>query len=226
VDYFSWEKPRHQVNVSAFSMGKYAVTQKQWQQIVSLPKIMIDLDSISANFKGDDLPVENINWNEAVEFCERLSKKTGKTYRLPSEAEWEYACRAGTTTPFHFGATITGEIANYDATYVFDQEAKGNYRQKTTSVGSFSANVFGLYDMHGNVWEWCADIWDNNYEGAPNDGTAWIAKNDQNNLNRVLRGGSWFNDPWDCRSASRSYDDAGLFGNYGFRVVCSASRTF
>jgi len=226
VDYFNRERPQHQVTVPALSMGKFPVTQQEWQQVAALPKIKIDLNPNPAYFKGETLPVELISWSEAVEFCERLSKKTGKTYRLPSEAEWEYACRAETTTPFHFGATITGELANYDATNIFAQEAKGIYRGKTTSVGSFPANAFGLYDVHGNVWEWCADTWHENYGVAPTDATPWITKNAQNSSYRVLRGGSWVNLPRNCRSATRYGNVAGTRdGNNGFRVVCSASRT-
>ena len=224
TNWFNNEKPQRQVTVAAFSMGKFPVTQKQWQQVADLPKIKIALNPKASHFKGEALPIESITWNEAVEFCERLSKKTGKIYRLPSEAEWEYACRAGTTTPFHFGATITGELANYNTTYIFAQEAKGIYRQKTTSVGNFSANTFGLYGMHGNVYEWCADTWHKNYEDAPIDGTPWISTNrqDSDNKYKMLRGGSWSNYSHYCRSAFR-FEANGIsdrFDNFGFRVVC------
>jgi formylglycine-generating enzyme required for sulfatase activity len=161
-----------------------------------------------------------------VEFCARLSNYTKRPYRLPSEAEWEYACRAGTTTPFHFGKTITTDLANYDGNYIYGDGVKGVYREETTEVGSFKiANEFGLYDMHGNVWEWCQDDWHNSYEGAPTDSSAWIS-DEYSNEKKVLRGGSWFYSPALCRSACRYYDVAG-FGrsNYGFRVVCGAART-
>ncbi len=171
--------------------------------------------------------MECVSWYDVVEFCARLSQKAGREYRLPSEAEWEYACRAGTTTPFHFGETITPELANYDGNYTYGSGSKGKYVEKTTPVGSFKvANAFGLYDMHGNVWEWCADNWHNTYEGAPTDGSAWSNNNDNDNHSRMLRGGSWSFDPWYCRSAGRYYlgpvDRGSLIG---FRVVCPAAWT-
>ena len=204
-----WEGPQHRVEVPSFYMGKYAVTQKQWWVVATkLPKINHDLDPDPSYFKGDRHPVECVSWWEAVEFCDRLSRKTGKRYRLPSEAEWEYACRAGTNTPFHFGETITPELANYGEKY------KG-----TTEVGTFAPNAFGLYDMHGNVWEWCADHWHDSYQGAPIDGSAWIT--DDKNALRVNRGGSWDVVPGLCRSAFRGYDYPDDQGSpLGFRVVC------
>ena len=151
-------------------------------------------------------------------FCEKLSELTGRTYRLPSEAEWEYACRAETTTPFHFGPTITTDLANYDGNYTYGNGPKGTYRQQTTDVGSFPPNAFGLYDMHGNVWERCQDVWHENYEGAPTDGSAWLEGGDQSW--RVLRGGSWFGSPDVCRSANRfRFPRDDILGNVGFRVV-------
>jgi hypothetical protein len=134
-----------------------------------------DLAPDPSHFKGDDRPVEQVNWYEAIEFCRRLSARTGKNYTLPSEAQWEYACRAGTTTPFHFGATISTEQANYDERYAYGDGPAGKYREQTTDVASFAANAWGLHDMHGNVWEWCLDDWHDNYEGAPQDGSAWAA---------------------------------------------------
>jgi formylglycine-generating enzyme required for sulfatase activity len=168
--------------------------------------------------------VEQVNWHEAVEFCARLSQKTGREYRLPTEAEWEYACRAGTTTPFHFGPTLTTNLANYDGNYVYGSGPKGVYREQTTDVGSFPPNAFGIYDMHGNVWEWCLDHWHDNYKGAPTDGSAWIEGGDSNR--RLLRGGSWIDAPRNCRSAYR-----GGFGpvvrliTFGFRIVCGSAWT-
>ena len=205
------EGPQHQVKIPPFLMGKYPVTQAQWQAVAALPKVERDLKADPASFKGDNRPVEQVSWDDAVEFCQRLSKHTGRKYRLPSEAEWEYACRAGTTTPFHFGSTITTDVANYRGTDweykgkthpgSYGQGPKGEYRQQTTDVGSFSANAFGLYDMHGNVWEWCLDHWHNTYDGAPTDGSAWLSSGESNL--RLLRGGSWYVSPWDCRSAFR-----------------------
>ncbi|CAD5928663.1 Formylglycine-generating enzyme [Planktothrix tepida] len=203
------EKPIHPVNIAAFSMAKYPITQAQWQAIMG---------NNPSSFKGANRPVECVTWYQAQEFCQRLSQKTGKTYRLPSEAEWEYACRAGTTTPFHFGETITVDLANYDANDSYASAPTGTYRQQTTDVGSFPPNAFGLYDMHGNVWEWCADPWRSNYNGAPRDGSVWqLCGNTQN---RVLRGGSWYTHPRECRSANRCgiKSNAGL-SNFGFRVV-------
>jgi formylglycine-generating enzyme required for sulfatase activity len=165
------EKPQHEVTVPAFFMGKYPITQAQWGAVAALPKVERDLEPKPSHFKGDNFPVESISWDDAVEFCARLSNKTGKNYRLPSEAEWEYSCRAGTKTPFYFGETITSELANYNATQTFADESQGDYRRKTTGVGIFPPNSFGLYDMHGNVWEWCSDTWHENYQKAPKDGT-------------------------------------------------------
>jgi formylglycine-generating enzyme required for sulfatase activity len=212
------EYPRHKVNVPAFYMGRYPVTQAQWAAIAQLPKINIDLEPNPAHFKGLDRPVESITWFEAIEFCDRLSRKTGKAYRLPSEAEWEYACRAGTKTPFHFGDTLSTEIANYDGNYTYGQGVKGEYRQQTTPVGKFPANAFGLHDMHGNVWEWCADHWHGSYDRAPQDGSVW--ETGGNSDYRLLRGGSWNSSPAYCRSAIRYFNDPARRVNYiGFRVV-------
>ena len=174
-EYFRREKPQHEVTVQPFFMGKFQITQKQWRVIASLPKIERDLEPDPSHFKGNDLPVEKVSWEDAEEFCQRLSKQTGKEYRLPSEAEWEYACRAGTTTPFHFGETITSDLANYRGSSTYANEPKGEYREKTIQVGSFPPNAVGLYDMHGNVWEWCQDDFQDNYEGAPKDGSAWLS---------------------------------------------------
>ena len=211
------EGSQHQVTVPSFFMGKYPVTQAQYQAITG---------TNPSRFKSDNRPVENVSWNNAVAFCEKLSQRTGKTYRLPSEAEWEYACRAGTTTPFYFGETITTVLANYN-NYTYGQGFKGEYREKTTKIRSFKvANNFGLYDMHGNVWEWCQDHWHDNYEGAPTDGSAWL-DNKKNNNRKLLRGGSWDDYPENCRSAYRNHHYLGLNNdNIGFRVVCGgAART-
>ncbi|NES19365.1 MAG: SUMF1/EgtB/PvdO family nonheme iron enzyme [Symploca sp. SIO3E6] len=219
------ESPLHQVTVASFCMGKYPVTQAQWQAVAALPQVNRELDSNPSIFKGKDLPVEQVSWYDAVEFCARLSQKTGREYRLPSEAEWEYACRAGETRPFHFGETITTELANYNCKYTYGFGPKGKYRKKTTPVGSFKvANGFGLYDMHGNVWEWCTDHLHGNYQGAPTDGNSWLIDNE--NHSRMLRGGSWGNGPRYCRSAGRYHfgPDNRDYG-IGFRVVCFAAWT-
>ena len=222
-DGFRTEKPQHKVTVQPFFMGKYQVTQAQWKVIASLPKVNHDLNPDPSYFKDDNLPVESVSWEDVIEFCQRLSKQTGKEYRLPGEAEWEYACRAGTTTPFHFGETITGELANYRASSTYADEPAGKYREKSTPVGSFPPNAFGLYDMHGNVWEWCEDNWHENYEGAPTDGSAWISGDSSN---KVVRGGSWDDGPNNCRSAYRYDDSRDNRGDViGFRVVCVALRT-
>ncbi|MBE9207475.1 SUMF1/EgtB/PvdO family nonheme iron enzyme [Nostoc sp. LEGE 06077] len=215
------ESPQHNVTVPPFFMGKFPVTQAQWQAVAALDKVNIDLDPNPSHFKGANRPVECVSWDHAVEFCARLSKKTGKTYRLPSEAEWEYACRAGTTTPFYFGETITTELANYDGNYTYGSAPKGEYREQTTEVGKFPANPFGLFDMCGNVREWCQDEWHNNYNDAPTDGSAWLIENDNQFL--CLRGGSWADDPANCRSAYRydDYDRDYINDFIAFRLVCT-----
>jgi formylglycine-generating enzyme required for sulfatase activity len=153
-----------------------------------------------------------------MEFCRRLSQRTGLPFTLPSEAQWEYACRAGSTTPFAFGDTITPELANYDGNYSYANGPKGEYRQQTNPVGMFPANAWGLQDMHGNVWEWCLDHWHDSYKGAPIDGNAWVSGGEQS---RLLRGGSWYSFPWRCRSAYRDHNQPGNADDYvGFRVVC------
>jgi formylglycine-generating enzyme required for sulfatase activity len=229
------ERPQHQVTIKAFCLGKYQVTQAQWKAVAAFPQVNKELKLDPSRFKGDNRPVEQVSWEDAVEFCDRLSRHTKRQYRLPSEAEWEYACRAGTTTPFHFGETITTNLANYQGTDneeykwsgSYGSGPKGVYREETTAVGSFGvANNFGLYDMHGNVWEWCQDDWHSDYEGAPTDGSAWLSSEESSDR-KLLRGGSWHLSPVHCRSAYRSYDALGdLVNNIGFRVVCSgAART-
>ncbi|MCO5799445.1 MAG: formylglycine-generating enzyme family protein [Dolichospermum sp. OL03] len=148
------ESPQHQVTVPPFLLGKYPVTQAQWQAVASLTQVNQELKPNPSRFEGANRPVERVSWHDAVQFCNRLSNHTQRPYRLPSEAEWEYACRAGTTTPFHFGETITTDLANYNGNYTYGDGVKGIRKGKTTEVGSFKiANEFGLYDMHGNVWD-------------------------------------------------------------------------
>ena len=221
------EGPQHQVTVAEFWMGKYPVTQAQWRSVADLAKVKLDLDPDPSRFKGDSRPVEQVTWYEAMEFCARLSDYRGLPYTLPSEAQWEYACRAGTTTPFYFGDTITTDLANYDGNYTYGSGPKGTYREATTEVGSFPPNGFGLYDMHGNVWEWCLDHWHDNYGGwfrtAPTDGSAWLTGDGSNP--RMLRGGSWLFVPELCRCAFRYNNYPGTRFNYfGFRVVSVPPR--
>ena len=219
VNQFSWkgfrrEKPQHEVTVQPFFMGKFQVTQVQYQEVMS---------KNPSDFKGYERPVEKVSWDEAVEFCRRLSQKTGNEYRLPSEAEWEYACRAGTMTPFHFGKTITSDLANYKGSSIYANESKGEYRGKTIQVGSFPPNAFGLYDMHGNVWEWCQDDWHDNYKNAPTDGSPWFS---EDSSIKVTRGGSWYSNPHFSRSACRSPNARdNRSPDLGVRVVCVAPRT-
>jgi formylglycine-generating enzyme required for sulfatase activity len=219
------ESPQHEVTVESFFMGRYPVTQAQWRVVAAMPEVTRKLDRDPSRFKGDNRPVEKVSWDDAVEFCARLSAHTGREYRLPSEAEWEYACRAGTTTPFHFGETISSELADYDGTTSYADGPRGEHRGETTAVDQFDvANAFGLTDMHGNIFEWCQDHWHDNYDGAPTDGSAWQEGGDLST--RVRRGGSWFTYPRDCRSASRSSDNLGNRNYFiGFRVCCSAPRT-
>jgi formylglycine-generating enzyme required for sulfatase activity len=213
------EGPQHQVTLAGFWMGKYPVTQAQYQAIMG---------NNPAKFKGDNRPVEQVSWNDAIEFCDRLSQKLGQPYNLPSEAQWEYACRAGTTTPFHFGETLTTDLANYNGNDTYGAGPKGIYRDETSEVGSFPPNGFGLYDMHGNVWEWCLDRWHNSYQGAPADGSAWIS--DENKLlglfsNIVCRGGSWDSFPRSCRCAYGFFSTPAFCNFYdGFRVVSVPPR--
>ena len=205
-----YEQPQHRVEIApflmekyGFLMGKYPITQAQYLAIMG---------QNPSDFRGENNPVENVSWNDAVAFCKRLSETTGKLYRLPSEAEWEYACRGGTTSPFYFGEIITPDLVNYY------HQSKG---QHPTPVGSFYPNAFGLYDLHGLVFEWCEDVWHRNYQRAPKDGSAWLSGGDHDK--RVLRGGSWVTYREDCRSGFRRQNQAGYTGlNMGFRVVCSS----
>ena len=201
------EKPQHQVQVNSFAIGKYPVTQAQYEAVMG---------TNPSHFKNNPQnPVEMVSWDDAQAFCQKLSQITGKTYRLPTEAEWEYACRGGTTTRFYFGddANQLGDYAWYD----------GNSQQTTHPVGQKKPNAWGLYDMSGNVWEWCEDNWHDNYKNAPKDGSAWLIKD---NYSQILRGGSWSVNPDSCRSADRGNNyRRGPYFNGGFRVVCGAGRT-
>jgi formylglycine-generating enzyme required for sulfatase activity len=248
-DAHSDEMPQHLVRLQGFSISQAPITQAQWRAVAMLPKVDCDLKLDPSYFTGDSLPVERVSWHDAMEFCARLSIKTGEPITLPSEAQWEYVCRAGTTTSYAFGDTLTNQMANYG----------GN---TTTPVGTYPANSWGLHDMHGNVWEWCLDNYHASYEGAPTDGSAWVrgdslkkpcaadlgtsipgsvarptasgsarATASTSSVSasaafvgdrlRVVRGGSWGFNPWNCRSAYR--DGMLPVDRYiiiGFRVCC------
>ncbi len=226
------EAPQHKVTVSEFFMGRYPITQAQWRVVAGFSRVNRNLKPNPSHFTGDNRPVELVSWYDAVEFCQRLTQATGRPYRLPTEAEWEYACRAGTKTPFHFGETITTDLANYrgtdNETYgwsgSYGRGPKGEYRDETTPVDHFQiANAYGLCDMHGNVYEWCLDHWHENYKEAPTDGFAWLSNNE--NASRVIRGGAWYDYPRYCRCAFRIRLNPDLTRNdIGFRVVCAALR--
>lgn len=197
------ERPVHRVTIKySFYLGKYEVTQAQYQAVMK---------SNPSGCKGDDRPVERVMWRDAIEFTRRLNaKRDGYTYRLPSEAEWEYACRAGTTTDFSFGPSLSKSQANFD----------GN---ETKPVGSFPGNAWGLHDMHGNVMEWCLDAYHYSYDGAPTDGSAWTAGGKTGW--RVLRGGSWFSSANELRSPSRERLNPVICDeNIGFRVVAIRNK--
>lgn len=213
------EKPERQVAVKPFFMGKYPITQAQWQIVAAMPQVELALALKPSKYQGDDHPVERVSWYEAIEFCWRLSRLTGKSYRLPTEAEWEYACRAHTNSRFHFGRSIPKNLVNN-----YGSLSKEQYPEGTTPVGLFGvANAFGLYDMHGNINEWCADGWHEDYNGAPIDGSAWLDEDEA--LERVIRGGFWLSYPRNCRSAYRdSCEPDSRSSVIGFRVVCDANN--
>lgn len=219
------ETPQRTVKVAGFYLGKYEVTQAQWRAVASLPKVHYELMSDPSYFKGGSRPVEQVSWEEAVEFCDRLSAATGRRYRLPTEAEWEYASRAGTNWPFSFGETVTQEFVNYNGKLPYGQASKDSYRQQTVAAGSLGiANAFGLYDTHGNVWEWCLDSWHDSYLGAPLDGAAWEAEGAKDL--RVLRGGAWDSPAGECRSSERRQSTITTrSNNIGFRVVAEMNVT-
>jgi formylglycine-generating enzyme required for sulfatase activity/Flp pilus assembly protein TadD len=215
----AYERPQHRVRIGYwFYLGKFEVTQAQWRAVMG---------TSPSHFKDcDDCPVEEVSWDDAVEFCRKLSAQSGHEYRLPNEAEWEYAARAGTTTRFAFGETITPEIVNYSGDYPYGNDAKGINRQKTVPVGSLGvANAFGLYDMYGNVWEWCKDWFHRGYSGiagdAPTDGSAWLGGGEQKE--RVLRGGCWDDGAIFALSTTREGRTPDFrFSCFGFRVVAVA----
>jgi formylglycine-generating enzyme required for sulfatase activity len=199
-DYFKDEGPQHRVTIPApFAIGRYAVTFAEWDAFVAAGG-----GSHRPEDEGwgrGDRPVINVSWDDIQAYLEWLRQMTGKDYRLPSEAEWEYAARAGTTTPFWWGSSISTQQANYDGNYTFGGGSVGEWRQKTVPVKSFDPNPWGLYQVHGNVWEWCADPWHKDYKGAPGDGSVWGHEGDDSL--RVHRGGSWYLNPRFLRSADR-----------------------
>lgn len=258
-EWFRYETPQHKVNISRFFMGRYPITQAQWSIVAGWEQVETEINPDPSEYKDDyegidrwTRPVEQVSWDDTKEFCNRLSLKTKREYRLPTEAEWEYACRSVIShqssvtseeltkaewnekhnQPFHFGETISTDLANYRG---IDEESRGwkgsygrgvrgEFREQTTPVGYFKvANNFGLSDMHGNVWEWCEDDWHDRYEGASKDGSVWLSKSSNS---KVIRGGSWLDDPRHCRSAYRDdFNRVFRVDNIGFRVVCVAPRT-
>ena len=261
IDSEDRERPQHLVAVNSFFLGRYPITNAQWNFVVNnLSQEQRELSLQGAEGK-EEHPVTGVSWYNAMEFCARLSSHTSKKYRLPSEAEWEYACRAVNSfspvvkseqlaveewnqryiKPFHFGETISSEVANYQGDETYGRESKGKYRGITVPVDHFqAANDFGLSQMHGQVYEWCADPWHDNYEKATSDGMVWdkLDNNHYRNVlgnlsellndkrSRVLRGGSFYEEPGVCRSASRvrrypGYVDADV----SFRLAVSDPRT-
>jgi formylglycine-generating enzyme required for sulfatase activity len=215
------EGPQHQVTLGSFFMAQTLITQAQWRAVAGWQTVERDLEPDPSNFKGANRPVERVSWHDAQEFCRRLSQRTGQCYGLPSESQWEYACRAGSTTPFHFGATLTPELANYNGNHVYGNGPKGTYREQTTEVASFPANGWGLHDMHGNVWEWCEDHWHDSYNFAPGDDQPWLIPAAADDEPRLLRGGSWLSFPANCRSVFRLNSHPGYRVDFiGFRVCC------
>lgn len=243
------ESPQHKVNMASFFISQTPITQGQWKAIARKEdlKVYKKLKLNPSEFIGEELPVEKVAWEDCMEFCARLSRYTKRNYRLPSEAEWEYCCRGIINDEisfldwqekhnfcFHFGPTLSSVVANYDCTISYQSEPKIEWHGRTTNVKSFYPNSLGLYDMHGNVWEWCADVWHEDYRGAPNDGRVWDEERESLHLQEntpkhltafatnkgkhVLRGGSWFSCPQNCRSAYRRYAKANQ-NNIGFRVV-------
>ena len=241
------EGPQHRVTIaSRFAIGRYPIAVGQYSRFVEKTqrqqgKIKEWSDGFLGIGKGwkdgerdwknpgfaqtNQHPVVAISWQDAAAYCEWLSRDTGQPYRLPSEAEWEYACRAGTTTPFSFGPTISPSQANYDGNFTYANGAKGVYREKTVAVGSLPASPWGLHEMHGNVWEWVEDVWHDDHSGAPIDGSAWTDREGkESDRDRVVRGGSWSNFPGRCRSAVRYRVEPGGRGRWlGFRLARTLS---
>jgi formylglycine-generating enzyme required for sulfatase activity len=215
------EYPSHLVSIKPFHISRYPITQSQWNAVQKYPPIDREITSYPSHFGGGNYPVDHVYWDDAQEFCKRLSARTGKYYSLPSEAQWEYACRAGSKTAFHYGNNTNLHLFNCRSGCSTINGKDCLLLGRTSEVGLFPANNFGLHDMHGNVWEWCEDDWHSNYDNAPKDGTAWIEEDRDDK--RVIRGGCWDQEAERCRSTYRAYID--LFKpdrTYtGFRVCCN-----
>jgi formylglycine-generating enzyme required for sulfatase activity len=232
------EGPVHEVKLAEFLIGQTPITQAQWRAVAGWQERPgerwgCELNPVPSRFQGEEArllagetntdgrPVERVSWLEAMEFCSRLSQRTKRNYTLPSEAQWEYACRAGTETAYCFGDSINIEVVNFERTRTYGDEPTGDGHGQTTSVKLFAANPWGLYDMHGNVLEWCVDHWHDNYEDAPADGSSWLNDHEEESGRRLMRGGSWNVIPRECRSAYRDHSVPGnVDGDIGFRVVC------
>ena len=231
-------EPQHEVAITKpFYMGVYEVTQREYEKLMGKARNEWNHGAHfdAGNGGSLDHPMENVRWYQAVEFCKRLSelaeeKRAGRRYRLPTEAEWEYACRAGTTTVFNFGNSLSSEQANFKGTAPYGSASEGPYLRKTAKVGSYKPNAFGLYDMHGNVWEWCADWYDKDYyrnspKKDPKGPAAGVLSTGYNDFYRVVRGGCWLDEGRACRSAYRframPHDNYRLIG---FRVVCEGEK--
>ena len=186
------EYREYEVTLESFYIGRYAITQEQWRRVANLPRVGMDLKEDPSFFKGHNRPVESVDWDDAVEFCKRVSAHTGDTYTLPSETQWEYACRGGTDTKYYFGDNTDPELLN-----CFHTKLK-----KTTPVGTFPPNPFGLYDMHGNVWEWCADEWEHDVTKLPEDGKPYTKAT--SSYHHPIKGGSWGTHDYYCGAARRA----------------------
>jgi len=219
------EKPRHKVTIKKpFAISQFEITFAEFDQFVAATGYRIPSDKGwgTAHWGRTTTPVFDVTWHDAQRYIAWLSEQTGERYHLPSEAQWEYAARAGATTPFHTGECIYTDQANFHGRYEFGNcPLPPTYRGKTTPVGNFKPNAWGLYDVHGNIFEWTRDCWHSSYDGAPDDGSGWMNEGDNVDCERrVLRGGSWSGRPADIRSAARSHNDANFKSIFiGFRVV-------
>jgi len=241
------EGPLHQVTLAEFLIGQTPITQAQWRTVARWQQQPGELWGAELNpepskFQGeqarllkgetntDRRPVERVSWQDAMEFCNRLSQRTRRNYTLPSEAQWEYACRAGTCTAFHFGPNLLSDLANFNGTRSAEHDSLHStdpqplWRQQTTPVKMFPANAWGLHDMHGNVWEWCLDSISSSYEDGPYDGSAWLDAQAPEKQRKIVRGGSWEMPARYCRSAWRGRTNKGRPDgpreDSGFRVAC------